>query len=153
MFGRRIVAVVTALVTGISIGGAVRPVAAVADPADAAAESIVHFLTDATGSLQDWSKGLGGIGKLADALPAVQSSPGAVLGFGDLLAKGFNVSGLDVANNDATLNKDVSLVYGGGDNRTGHLKTEVSNDSEGKHLKVTLHVERDVANQSLTIPV
>ena len=87
MFGRRVVALVTAVVTGISIS-AIRPVVASADPPDAAATAIAQFLSGATNSIQSWSTGLGQIGKLADALPAVQTSPGAALQGRETLRRG-----------------------------------------------------------------
>ena len=152
MFGRRVVAAVTAFVTAITIS-AVRPVTASADPPDLHAEAIAHFLGDASNSIQSWSSGLGTIGKLADALPAVQNSPGGALGFSDLLDKVFTDSGVGSAINDATLTTDTDINFGGGDDRTGHLKTEVTNDGSDKHLKVTVHVSRDLLNQPLTVPV
>jgi Ca2+-binding RTX toxin-like protein len=152
MFGRRVTAAVTAFVTAITIS-AVRPVTASADPPDPHAQAIASFLGGASNSIQSWSTGLGTIGKLADALPAVQSSPGGALGFANLLDKVFTDSDLKNADNDAALAKDTDINFGGGDDRTGHLKTEVTNDGGDKHLKVTVHVSRDMLNQPLTVPV
>lgn len=126
---------------------------AAADPPDPADQAIVAFLSGAGGSVADWSTGLGAVGKLAEALPGVSTSPGALLGFGDLLGKAFTVSGLSGAINDATLAMDKDITFGGSDGRSGHLKTQISDQADGKHLVLSLHVQRDVLNQPLSIPV
>jgi Ca2+-binding RTX toxin-like protein len=127
---------------------------ALADPPDPAVTALTSFLDGSTGSLQSWSKELGSVGKLADALLAVQASPGGALGFGDLLDKAFTASGLSSATDDAGLNIDQpNLDYGAGDGRSGSIHTHSWDDSVGKHVEVTLHVERTVTNEPLSIPV
>src|SRR6266700_1048662 len=76
-----------ALVTSVS---SVHAVQAVADSPDPGIATLVKMLNDPTTSLQKWSSGLGGVGKMAEALPAVQASPGGVLGFDDLLTNAFS---------------------------------------------------------------
>jgi Ca2+-binding RTX toxin-like protein len=153
MVGRRVTAAVTAFVTAITIS-AVRPVNATAETVDDAAVAVRTFLSSPTNSIQSWSKGLGQVGKLAEALPAVQSSPGAALGFNDLLAKAFSLGGLTTAMNDDDLNvTNKAIDFGGGDGRSGTFTSHVTNDGEGKHLAVTVHVTRDLLDQPLSIPV
>jgi Ca2+-binding RTX toxin-like protein len=150
MFGRRVVATITAFVTAVTIS-AVRPVSASAD-SDTDAQAVASFLSAPTNSIQSWSKGLGQIGKLAEALPAVQTSPGAALGFGDLLDKAFTLGGVKGAMNDGDLtfnDKPIDL----GDGRSGHLTSHVVNNGEGKHVLVDAHITRDLLDQPLSVPV
>ncbi|HJQ44615.1 MAG TPA: hypothetical protein VJ831_16110, partial [Jatrophihabitantaceae bacterium] len=152
MLGRRFVACLSAVATVATVA-AIRPVVAAADPPDPAATAIAQFLSGASNSIQSWSTGLGQLGKLADALPAVQTSPGAALGFDDLLDKAFTTSGLSSAVNDATLEMDKDIDFGGSDGRSGHFTSHVTNDSVGKHDTVTVHITRDVIDQPLSIAV
>src|SRR4051794_30418899 len=62
------------------------PHASAADPGVA---HLVAALDGSSNSLQSWTRDLATTGKLADALPLVQTSAGSVLGFPDLLDKWF----------------------------------------------------------------
>src|SRR5690242_10748192 len=82
---------------------------AIAPPASAdsaGVSQLVSTLDGASNSLQSWTQGLGSVGKLADALPAVQTSAGSVLGFADLLHQTFNNGTKKLANavDDSDLN-------------------------------------------------
>ncbi|MDT4913548.1 MAG: hypothetical protein QOC66_2676, partial [Pseudonocardiales bacterium] len=152
MWIARTTRVLTSVAMVVGLGVAVSQPANAVSP-DPGVDQLVEFLSAPNGSLQSWSKELGTVGKLADALPAVQASPGGALGFGDLLDKAFTISGINSATTDAALSVDEDLDYGNSDGRSGHIKTEVSTESDGKHVKVALQISRDVVNQSLTVPV
>jgi len=152
MIRSRVLSTITALTVGISTV-ALHPLQAAAVTPDPGIEQLAGFLSNPTGSVQDWSKGLGTIGKLADALPAVQSSPGAAVGFGDLLDKAFTTGTkkLSDAQQDADLGIDQDVPFG--DGRTGHLKVALGSVSGGKSLSVHLTMSHDVVNQPLSFAV
>ena len=111
--------------------------------------ALVHTLTDPTNSLQAWTKGLGTVGKLADALPAVQTSPGAALEFEDLLAQAFTQSGLAGATTDDGLNVDKPITIS--DSRTGTVKSTLTAQGSDKKLHLTVDISRTLADQPLSI--
>src|SRR6516164_11371825 len=94
--------VVVALVT--SIAWARQAPTASATPTDVT--TLVNTLDGTSNSLQSWTQGLGSVGQLASALPAVQTSAGSVLHFQDLLDKWFNngTKKLSAATSDSDLN-------------------------------------------------
>jgi len=151
---RRIVSFIasTALVGSLA---AVVPTVAHADPVDPKVQALAAFLggSDPAGSLQEWSKGLGTVGKIGQLLPAVQSSPGGALGFGNMLDKAFTVGSehLTDAVSDGDLNIDQSIPFG--DGRTGHLTSTVTNDGLDKHVVVHLTASKVITSQALNVPV
>ena len=126
--------------------------------ADQSATDLVAALDGATNSFQQWSQGLGTVGKLADALPAVQSSAGSVLGFTDLVHKWFNNGSQHLAaaqlENQLNIDEDINNL-GVADGRTGHLTTALdTNFANGdRHLTVTLTASKTAQDQPLRIPV
>src|SRR5262245_30553052 len=122
--------------------------------ADPGISSIVNTLDGASNSLQSWTQGLGNVGKLADALPAVQSSPGSVLGFSDLLHQWFNNGAKKLANatsnDDLNIDQDITL----GDGRAGHLTSTYTPLQNGdKQVTLTIAAHKTINNQPLSIPV
>src|SRR5262245_7800969 len=61
-----------------------------ANAADACADALIGGLDGPSDSVQAWTQGLATVGKMADGLPLVGTSPGSVLGFPDLLHQWFN---------------------------------------------------------------
>jgi Ca2+-binding RTX toxin-like protein len=140
-----------ALVTSVS---SIHAVPAVADPPDPGITTLVKTLNDPTTSLQKWSQGLSGVGKLAEALPAVQASPGGVLGFNDLLTNAFTSGANHLADaiHDGDLNINQPISIGSG--RAGTLTSALSTIGGGdKQLSVTVDISRTMQDQALTVAV
>ncbi|MEU9688884.1 calcium-binding protein [Amycolatopsis japonica] len=149
--GSRWLASATAFVVAIGMGVVITP-----PPARAASPGVgtlVNALAGPTNSFATWSKGLGTIGQLAKALPAVQTSPGAALGFDTLAQEAFNTGAkkLSAAVDDADLDIDQPITLSA--DRAGTLKTTLSTVGEDKRLDLTLTVSRVLLNQALNIPV
>ncbi|HET8643095.1 MAG TPA: hypothetical protein VFM37_14260, partial [Pseudonocardiaceae bacterium] len=99
-------------------------------------------------TLSSWTSGLGNIGKLAEPLPLVSASPGGLLGFTDLFAKSVTdelASAVDF--DDLSVDRDITID---GD-RTGHLRTQVSDLDGGKRLDITVTVDKTVHAQDLRV--
>lgn len=151
--GTRCVAIATTLAFvawGVTVeGGTVQ-----AAPPDPGIATLVSTLDGATDSLQSWSQGLGGVGKLADALPAVQTSAGSVLGFADLLHQWFNNGAKKLADAttdaDLAINQPISL----GDGRTGTLVSQLTTLTGGdKQLDLTVTAQKTLSDQPLAVPL
>lgn len=144
------VALATSAAMVVAMTSIIAPVPAAAVPPDPGIQQLVSFLDGPTNSLQSWSKALGTIGKLADALPAVQTSPGSALGFNDLLDKAFHAGTkkLSDAIHDADLN--ISEPIDLGDGRTGTLVATIGGSGD-KTLSVDVSLDRDVVNQPLNV--
>src|SRR4051794_31098186 len=135
----------------LALGSIIQAAPAAATPPDPGINKLVSFLDGPTNSLQSWSQALGTIGKLADALPAVQTSPGAALGFNDLLDKAFHAGTkkLSDAAHDADLNINQAIDLG--DGRTGTLVTALGNSGSDKTLSVDVSLGRDLVDQPLSV--
>ncbi|MEV6876180.1 calcium-binding protein [Amycolatopsis sp. NPDC051128] len=136
----------------LSLGGAV----VTAVPAHAASPGVttlVNALAAPANSFATWSKGLGTLGGLAKALPAVQTSPGAALGFDTLAQEAFHAGADKLADavDDADLDIDQPITLTA--DRAGTLKTTLNTVGEDKKLDLTLTVSRVLQNQALTIPL
>ncbi|HKN54132.1 MAG TPA: hypothetical protein VJX66_16640, partial [Amycolatopsis sp.] len=151
---RRWIALTTAF--ALSIAGAVGTAApAYAD--SPGVQTLANTLAAPANSFASWSKGLGTIGQLAKALPGVQASPGAALGFDTLADEAFHAAGsgeksLAAATDDADLNLDRQLTLTAG--RTGTLKSTLSTlDGGDKKLDLTLSISRVMKDQALNLPL
>src|SRR6266567_1697074 len=104
-----------------------------------------------------WTQGLATAGKLATALPAVQTSPGSVLGFADLLHRWFNSGATHLAS--AVLDGDLNIAsetidLGVADGRSGILQSQLKTLTGGdKQLDVTIDASKTLHNQPLQIAV
>lgn len=124
--------------------------------ADAGVDKLVATLDGATNSLQSWTHDLATVGKLADALPAVQTSAGSVLGFTDLLDKWFTSGTHKLHAGDATTYGDLDFAAETitlGDGRTGTLESHLTDVGGDKHVTVTITASNTVHDQALSIPV
>jgi Ca2+-binding RTX toxin-like protein len=150
MRGSRHVAVITVSALVATLGAVqLAPPAAAASPGVA---TLVSTLTAPTGSLADWTKGLGGVGKLANALPAVQTSPGGALDFTDLLSKAFTAGTTHLADavNDGDLNINEPITISGG--RTGTLTSSLSALGNGdKQLDFNVDITRTLQDEPLSV--
>jgi Ca2+-binding RTX toxin-like protein len=131
----------------------VAPPAFAADPG---VDTLVATLDGASNSLQAWTHDLATVGKLADALPAVQTSAGSVLGFADLLNQWFThgTHKLHDAVTDDDLNfGSESIDLGGSDGRTGTLQSHLQTLGSGdKQLDITITASKTAHSQALTVP-
>jgi len=151
--GSRLVAmamVISMVLWAVVVG--VTPASAL--PPDPGVATLVSTLDGPANSLQSWSQGLGSVGKLGDALPAVQTSPGSVLGFADLLHQWFNNGATHLSNaasdGDLNINEPISL----GDGRSGNLTSQLSALGNGdKQLDVTVTAQKTLTDQPLSVPV
>ncbi len=150
----------TAWVTTIGLLVSLVGTTITAPPAAAAEPGIVRLvqtLDGATDSLQSWTKNLAEVGELGEALPAVLTSPGSVLGFSDLLHKWFNngTHHVSSATTDADLNfgtEDIDL--GATDGRSGTLECHLQTLGNGdKQLDLTIAVTKTVSDRPLTFPL
>ncbi len=115
-----------------------------------AAENGIKPIQDTLGNVANWTKGLGQVGKLADALPAFSGTPGAVLGTADLVQKAIADQFTSATSwSDLAVDKDITIDS----NRSGHLTTTVSDADGGKRLDVHLHVVANLPNPVLSLPV
>jgi hypothetical protein len=146
--------VVVALVTSLAWARQA-PQASALTPQDVT--TLVNTLDGTSNSLQSWTQGLGSVGQLASALPAVQTSAGSVLHFQDLLDKWFNngTKKLSAATSDSDLNIDEDMPsLGGSDTRTGHLTSAIQTLPNGdRQLDFTITAHNTLTNQPLNIPV
>lgn len=152
MRARRGIAVITSTALVTALGFAVRTPPAAATPPDPDVATIVQTLAGPTDSLQSWLADLGTVGKLADALPAVQTSPGSVLGFPDLLSQVFSTGAKHLADavHDADLNISQPISISG--SRTGTLTSALTTLGNGdKRLDLTVDVSRTVQDQPLSV--
>ena len=127
------------------------PPAFAADPGIA---TIKNTLDGASNSLRDWSKDLATVGKLADALPLVHTSPGSVLGFTDLVHQWFTNGATHLAdattNGGLNINEPISL----GDGRSGNLTSSLTMLGNGdKQVDLAIDVTRTLGNQPLDVAV
>ncbi|MFK4084074.1 calcium-binding protein [Kribbella sp. NPDC020789] len=99
-------------------------------------------------SLAAWTSGLAGVDKLKDQLPLVGASPGGLLGLNDLVAKGI-ADEVKTATSFGDLEVDRAITIDG--DRTGHLKTSVSDLGDGKRLDIVATVDRTVTKQDLRV--
>jgi Ca2+-binding RTX toxin-like protein len=149
----RKVTIVTVVALVLSMGS-VQTFRAQADPPDPGVATLVKTLNDPANSVQAWSQGLGTVGKLGEALPAVQTSPGGALGFGDLLTKSFTSGANKLADavHDADLDIAQPISIGGG--RTGTLTSSLTTLGTGdKQLSVSVDIARTMQDQPLSIAV
>lgn len=132
----RAIALIVVVAVAASLVGV--PIAPRAHATPAYVTALTETLDVGPNSLQSWTGGLGSIGKLAEALPAAQASPGAVLGFPDLLHQWLNDGSehLAAATIDGGLNVDQDIDLG--DGRTGHLTSVLTTLGNGdRQLVVT----------------
>ncbi len=143
-----LVAASTVLVTATTAGG---PVAFAADP-DPGVADVLHFLgaDGGPGTLAAWTSTLGGIGKLAEPLPLVNASPGALIGADDLVAKAI-ADEFGSATTWGGLVLDRAITFPPGDGRTGHITTSTPDEGDGKRLDVQVQVTKQVTGQSLSL--
>ncbi|WP_206794239.1 calcium-binding protein [Amycolatopsis sp. MtRt-6] len=150
MGSRRWLGLTTAF--ALSLGGIV-VTAAPARAADPGVTTLVNALAAPANSFAAWSKGLGTLGQLAKALPAVQTSPGAALGFDTLAQEAFHTGTKKLADavDDADLDIDQPISLSA--DRTGTLKTTLTSVGEDKRLDLTLTVSRVLQDQALSVPL
>ncbi len=122
--------------------------------ADPGVSTLVGTLDGASNSLQSWTQGLGTVGKLANALPAVQTSAGSALGFADLLHQWFNNGTKHLASastdGDLNINEPVSL----GDGRSGTLTSQLTALGNGdKQLDLAISAQKTLSDQPLSVPL
>ena len=133
-----VISVVTAMVA--SFGVALAPAAHAAD----------RGVSDTVGTLQrlaTWSQGLGGVGKLGQALPLLSTSPGAPLGFATALQESL-YDELSGATTWGGLAVDQDVTVSG--TRHGHLTTSVGDTAAGKRLVVDLTLTGTLASEPLS---
>ncbi|MFB6720098.1 calcium-binding protein [Kribbella sp. NPDC056345] len=99
-------------------------------------------------SLAAWTSGLAAVDKLKDQLPLIGASPGGLLGLNDFVAKGI-ADELKTATDFGDLEVDKAISIDG--DRTGHLKTSVSDLGDGKKLDIVATVDRSVTKQDLRV--
>ncbi len=119
-------------------------------PAQAAQPEVAAF-NAALDEIESWSNGLAEVGQMAEALPFLGSSPGAIAGLNDVIQKALSEAGSGLSG-DMDYDEDIDL----GDGRTGHLKAKVTDadPADGdRQLDFDLQISRKVADQSLTIPI
>jgi hypothetical protein len=150
MGSRRWLVLTTAF--ALSLGGTV-VTAAPAHAASPGVTTLVNALAAPANSFATWSKGLGALGQLAKALPAVQTSPGAALGFDTLAQEAFHAGTKKLADavDDADLDIDQPIALTA--DRAGTLKTTLTTVGEDKKLDLTLTVSRVLQNQALNLPL
>jgi hypothetical protein len=139
-------------VFALALGGSV-VTAAPAHAASPGVGTLVNALAAPANSFATWSKGLGTLGQLAKPLPAVQTSPGAALGFDTLAQEAFHTGTKKLADavDDADLDIDQPITLSA--DRAGTLKTTLSTVGEDKKLDLTLTISRVLDNQALSIPI
>ena len=135
---RRVTAAVTTVALGV-LGLVVTTTPAVAQDADV--QKILNGIT----SFADFSTALGTVGKLGEALPLLGVSPGAALGFGDLVAKTVH----DPLQSKNTFGELAGSYPLGGD-RPGTLTVQTTPGSV-ERIDVTLHVTKLADNQPVTV--
>ncbi|GAA1689421.1 hypothetical protein GCM10009745_38180 [Kribbella yunnanensis] len=99
-------------------------------------------------SLAAWTSGLAAVDKLKDQLPLIGASPGGLLGLNDFVAKGI-ADELKTATDFGDLEVDKAITIDG--DRTGHLKTSVSDLGDGKKLDIVATLARSVTKQDLRV--
>ncbi|HVK20939.1 MAG TPA: calcium-binding protein [Actinokineospora sp.] len=141
--GRRHARRFTAALTGFAL--AVLGLFATAQPA-AAQDQDVQKILAGIGTFGDFSKALATVGKLGEALPVLGVSPGAALGFNDLIDKTVREP-LQAKNTFAELAGTYPL--GGG--RPGSLTIATSEAAGVKRVDATLHVTTVSDQQPVTV--
>ncbi len=118
---------------------------AVSAPAVAQAPDVQKILAGIS-AFGDFSKSLATVGKLGEALPLVGISPGAALGFGDLVAKTVHDPLKDKENFP-----DLAGAYQLGDDRPGILNVQTSDTNGVKRVDVTLHLTTVADQQPISV--
>jgi Ca2+-binding RTX toxin-like protein len=122
----------------------------IAAPPAAAADDGVADIVATLDELATWTEDLGSVGQLAEQLPGIPASPGAVLGFDTLLA-GF-LAPFAGAISYGDLERDEAIDLG--DGRTGALTSTLDDVAGGgKQLDVTVTAAATLADQQLSIPL
>src|SRR3954469_1424869 len=122
--------------------------------ADPGVDKLVSTLNGASDSVQAWTQDLANVGKLADSLPLVHTSPGSVLEFGDLLSKVFSTGAHKISDaasdSDFTFTQPISIS----DNRTGTLTSQLTTLASGdKKVDVNVDVSRTIHDQPMNVNV
>jgi hypothetical protein len=122
--------------------------------ADPGVDKLVSTLNGASDSVQAWTQDLATVGKLADSLPLVHTSPGSVLEFGDLLSKVFSTGAHKIS--DATTDSDFTFTQpiSISDNRTGTLTSQLTTLANGdKKVDLVVDVSRTIHDQPMNVDV
>jgi Ca2+-binding RTX toxin-like protein len=153
MRGLRSITLVVVIAVITSMAWARQAPSAFATTPDQDVSSFLGMLDNGANSLAGWTQGLGNVGKLADALPAVQTSPGSVLGFKDLVDQWLTNAGILGALHSTDLNVSKSITLG--DGRTGSFTSTESpfGGSGDEELDVSIVAKASVDNQPLSVPL
>jgi Ca2+-binding RTX toxin-like protein len=133
----------TVVVTSVALG--VTGMIVSAPPAGAQTAEVQKILAG-IGAFGDFSKALGTVGKLGEALPLLGVSPGAALGFGDLIAKTVH-DPLQPKNSF----EELAGSYPLGGSRPGTLTVQTSQNGGVKRVDATLHVTTVADNQPVAV--
>lgn len=117
----------------------------VSPPAVAQAEDVQKILAGIT-DFGGFSEQLATVGKLGEALPLLGVSPGAALGFGDLVVKTVHDPLKDKQNFP-----DLAGTYQLGGDRPGTLNVQTSDTNGIKRVDATLHVTTVADKQPVTV--
>ncbi|MCX2947152.1 calcium-binding protein [Lentzea sp. NEAU-D7] len=137
--GRRAIAAVTS--GALALFGFV----VVSPPAVAQAPDVQKILAGIS-AFGDFSKQLANVGRLGEALPLLGVSPGAALGFGDLVAKTVHDPLKDKQNFP-----DLAGTYQLGDSRPGTLTVQTSDTNGIKRVDAALHVTTVADKQPISV--